>query len=70
MPYAHAAIIGYNPHRYPGRGSAIFFHVTTGSATAGCVSLPSPQVVAVLRWLNPSKRPRIIMGPESAVTYR
>ncbi|HEV2891787.1 MAG TPA: L,D-transpeptidase family protein [Frankiaceae bacterium] len=70
VPYAHAAIVGYNPHRWAGRGSAIFLHVTTGSATAGCVSLPASQVVPLLRWLNPSKRPRIIMGPEAAVTYR
>lgn len=70
VPYAYAGIIGYNLERKPGAGSAIFLHVTTGSATAGCVSLPSSQVVPALRWLNPSKRPRIIMGPESAVTYR
>jgi len=70
VPYAYAGIIGYNPHRYPGAGSAIFLHVSTGSSTAGCVSLPASQVVPLLRWLNPSKRARIIMGPESAVTYR
>lgn len=69
-PYAYAGIIGYNPQRTPGAGSAIFLHVTTGSATAGCVSLPSSQVVPLLRWLDPAKRPRMIMGPESAVTYR
>ena len=69
-PYAHAGVIGYNPHRYPGQGSAIFLHVTTNSATAGCVSLPASQVVPLLRWLDPAKRPRMIMGPESAVTYR
>jgi hypothetical protein len=34
------------------------------------VSLPAAEVVPLLRWLNPSKRARIIMGPESAVTYR
>ncbi|HEX8003464.1 MAG TPA: L,D-transpeptidase family protein [Mycobacteriales bacterium] len=69
-PYAYAGVIGYNPHRYPGQGSAIFLHVTTGSATAGCVSLTAAQIVPVLRWLDPAKKPRMIMGPESAVTYR
>jgi L,D-peptidoglycan transpeptidase YkuD (ErfK/YbiS/YcfS/YnhG family) len=66
--YAYAAVIGYNRSRTPGRGSAIFFHVGTGGATAGCVSLPAAQVVSVLRWLDPAKQPRFILGPESAVT--
>lgn len=67
-PYAYAAVIGYNMARTPGKGSAIFFHVGTGGATAGCVSLPSSQVVSILRWLDPAKKPRFVMGPESAVT--
>jgi hypothetical protein len=58
------------PRPTPGAGSAIFLHVSTGSGTAGCVSLPSSQVVALLRWLNQFEGPRVIMGPESAVTYR
>ncbi|MDQ1713534.1 MAG: hypothetical protein QOE45_2984 [Frankiaceae bacterium] len=67
--YAYAAVIGYNTAtRTPGRGSAIFFHVTTGSATAGCVSLPASQLVPVLKWLGESTRPRFVLGPESAVT--
>lgn len=69
-PYAYAAFIGYNLARTPGYGSAIFFHVTTGGATAGCVALPQSQVVSVLRWLDPAKNPRFVMGPESAVTFR
>lgn len=66
-PYAYAAVIGYNLARRPGYGSAIFFHVTTGRATAGCVSAAWWQVVNVLRWLDPAKRPRFVMGPESAI---
>ena len=66
--YAYAAVIGYNTAREPGRGSAIFLHVSAGRATAGCVSLPSERLLAVLRWLDPAKKPRVIMGPESAVT--
>jgi L,D-peptidoglycan transpeptidase YkuD (ErfK/YbiS/YcfS/YnhG family) len=68
--YAYAAVIGYNTGlRRPGYGSAIFLHATTGSATAGCVSLPASQLVPLLRWLEWSKRARVVMGPESAVTY-
>ena len=48
--YNYAQVIGYNESRTPGKGSAIFFHVDTGGGTAGCVSLPSSALLAVLRW--------------------
>ena len=57
--YDYAAVIGYNTARVPGRGSAIFLHVGTGTATAGCVSLPPAQLLDVLRWLKPADNPRI-----------
>ena len=57
--YNYAAVIAYNTARVPGLGSAIFLHVGTGGATAGCVSLPASQLVKVLRWLRPAANPRI-----------
>jgi L,D-peptidoglycan transpeptidase YkuD (ErfK/YbiS/YcfS/YnhG family) len=48
--YDYAQVIGYNETRTPYRGSAIFLHVSTGGATAGCVSLPSSSLVALMRW--------------------
>jgi L,D-peptidoglycan transpeptidase YkuD (ErfK/YbiS/YcfS/YnhG family) len=60
--YDYAAVIAYNPARVPGRGSAIFLHVGTGSATAGCVSLPRAELVRVLRWLRPADHPRITIS--------
>lgn len=57
--YDYAAVIAYNTARVPGLGSAIFLHVGTGSATAGCVSLPERELLTVLRWLNPRRSPRI-----------
>jgi L,D-peptidoglycan transpeptidase YkuD (ErfK/YbiS/YcfS/YnhG family) len=60
--YDHGAVIAYNTDRTPGLGSAIFMHVSNGGPTAGCVSLPSSQLVEVLRWLDPSRSPRIILG--------
>jgi L,D-peptidoglycan transpeptidase YkuD (ErfK/YbiS/YcfS/YnhG family) len=57
--YRYFAVIDYNAHPIvPGRGSAIFLHVAVG-ATAGCVSLPEPRLVRLLRWLRPSARPSI-----------
>ena len=55
-------MIAYNTARTPGLGSAIFLHVSTGGPTAGCVSLPAGQLVEVLRWLDPARRPRIVVG--------
>jgi L,D-peptidoglycan transpeptidase YkuD (ErfK/YbiS/YcfS/YnhG family) len=66
--YNYGAVIAYNTARTPHMGSAIFFHVSTGGGTAGCVSLPTSELLDVLRWMNPSKGARIIMGTESAVT--
>jgi len=57
--YDYAAVIAYNTARVPGLGSAVFLHVGTGSATAGCVSLPRAELIEVLRWLRPRANPRI-----------
>ena len=67
--YDYGAVIAYNTSPVvPGAGSAIFFHVSTGGPTAGCVSLPVGELLSVLRWLNPAAQPRIIMGTASTVT--
>ncbi len=60
--YDHGAVIAYNTARTPGLGSAIFLHVSTGGPTAGCVSLPAGRLVEVLRWLDPIRSPRIVLG--------
>jgi L,D-peptidoglycan transpeptidase YkuD (ErfK/YbiS/YcfS/YnhG family) len=57
--YDYAAVIAYNTARTPGLGSAIFLHVGTGTATAGCVSLPRAELIKVLRWLRPADHPLI-----------
>jgi L,D-peptidoglycan transpeptidase YkuD (ErfK/YbiS/YcfS/YnhG family) len=57
--YEYAAVITYNERRVRGRGSAIFLHVGTGTATAGCVSLSRSELLRVLRWLRPRDHPRI-----------
>lgn len=60
--YDYAAVIAYNTARVPGRGSAIFLHVGTGTATAGCVSLPRSRLIEVMRWLRPADRPQIAIS--------
>jgi L,D-peptidoglycan transpeptidase YkuD (ErfK/YbiS/YcfS/YnhG family) len=70
--YRYAAITGYNMSPIvPGAGSAIFLHRHSYDAsgntlpTSGCVSMAEPDLLAVLRWLDPSAHPRITMGPSS-----
>jgi L,D-peptidoglycan transpeptidase YkuD (ErfK/YbiS/YcfS/YnhG family) len=66
--YDDVAVIAYNTSRVPYKGSAIFLHVTHHSPTSGCVALPRRHVLTLLRWLRPSKHPRIIMGRTATVT--
>ncbi|MBL4932643.1 cell wall-binding repeat-containing protein [Clostridium paridis] len=54
----------YNPVR--GDGAAIFLHVSpkSGGGTGGCVGLSEPNLLNVMKRLDPSKNPRIIICPE------
>jgi L,D-peptidoglycan transpeptidase YkuD (ErfK/YbiS/YcfS/YnhG family) len=66
--YDDVAVIGYNLARTPKLGSAIFLHVTHHSPTSGCVALPRPELLRLLRWLRPEDHARIIMGRTATVT--
>lgn len=69
--YTHFAVINYNVpvvRTDPPRGSGIFLHqMVAGRATAGCVSLAQPDLLAILRWLDPAASPRIVLGPREAL---
>lgn len=62
--YDYAVVIDYNrdPVR-AGAGSAFFLHVQIPEPSAGCVTMPAAQLVALMRWLDPALHPRIAMGP-------
>lgn len=61
-------MIAYNTDPVvPGRGSGIFVHASTGRPTLGCVSLPLPQLLTLLRWLRPAQRPLIVMGTRRTI---
>jgi L,D-peptidoglycan transpeptidase YkuD (ErfK/YbiS/YcfS/YnhG family) len=65
--YNLAVAIDYN--RFPvvqGAGSGVFLHVTRGVPTAGCVSIDAPDLVTIMRWLQPADHPRILIGVSSA----
>jgi len=65
--YRYGVVIEYNMNPIiKGKGSAIFLHVRKrGEPTAGCVSMPEEMVLKILGWLDPAKKPLIIMGTES-----
>ncbi|MEY9844422.1 L,D-peptidoglycan transpeptidase YkuD (ErfK/YbiS/YcfS/YnhG family) [Streptacidiphilus sp. BW17] len=47
------------------RGGGIWFHVSDGNYTAGCVSNPENDMRLTERWLDPAAHPVIVMGPSS-----
>jgi L,D-peptidoglycan transpeptidase YkuD (ErfK/YbiS/YcfS/YnhG family) len=65
--YKYGVVIEYNTNPIiKGKGSAIFLHVwKRGGSTLGCVSMPEEMVLKILGWLDPAKKPLIIMGTES-----
>jgi len=65
--YPAMAVIDYNTPPVGPLGSGIFLHADTGSPSIGCVTLSLPDLVAVLRWLNPALHPVIVMGPDSVI---
>lgn len=48
-------------------GFSIYLHVNGTGSTAGCVSVALTDQLRVLRWLNPSMHPRIVMAPLSLI---
>jgi len=65
--YKYGVVIEYNTSPIvKGKGSAIFLHVwKDGGPTLGCVSMSEEMVLKILGWLDPAKKPLIIMGTES-----
>jgi len=61
--YDYFAVVDYNDSpTVPGRGSAIFIHLSVGEPTAGCIALPEAQLLTTLRWLEPGAHPLVVIG--------
>jgi L,D-peptidoglycan transpeptidase YkuD (ErfK/YbiS/YcfS/YnhG family) len=67
VAYRWSTFIEFNAPPQGALGSAVFLHLDTGGATAGCVSLGQDDLLAVLRWLDPARAPVIAMGPADYV---
>lgn len=50
-----------------GKGGGIWLHVDHGGPTQGCVSLPRGRMKELLRWLDPVKKPVVVMGDAQAL---
>ncbi len=49
-------------------GGGIFLHVTNGKVTAGCIAVPESTMRQILQWLDPNRKPVIVIGTQSAIT--
>jgi L,D-peptidoglycan transpeptidase YkuD (ErfK/YbiS/YcfS/YnhG family) len=70
--YKVGVVIEYNMNPIVrGKGSAIFLHVWRGDGkpTLGCVAMAEDKILRLLGWLDPGKRPLIIMGTESELRF-
>jgi L,D-peptidoglycan transpeptidase YkuD (ErfK/YbiS/YcfS/YnhG family) len=67
--YDYFAVVEYNRLPVvPGRGSAIFLHVSIGAPTTGCVALPRVDLLRVMRFLRPSQHPLIDISTRQLLT--
>jgi L,D-peptidoglycan transpeptidase YkuD (ErfK/YbiS/YcfS/YnhG family) len=70
VAYPYLAVIEFNEHPIRrGRdapGSGIFLHSWEGVPTAGCVAIHRSQLLTLLRWLAPSRRPVIAISVSRA----
>ena len=46
----------------PGPGGGIWLHVDNGAATLACVTVAEADMVTILRWLDPSQHPVIVLS--------
>ena len=60
--YDYAVNIAHNPQRIPGKASAMFLHVTDHAPTEGGVAIEEGSMRDILRWLDPAKNPKIVIG--------
>jgi L,D-peptidoglycan transpeptidase YkuD (ErfK/YbiS/YcfS/YnhG family) len=57
--YKYCMVIEYNTQPVvPGKGSAIFFHLSNPvmGPTAGCVAIPEKHMLPILQWMQPNQQ--------------
>jgi D-alanyl-D-alanine dipeptidase len=63
--YRWGAVIDFNPSGLRGAGSCVFLHIWAGQGvgTSGCTAMPENQLIDILVWLDPSRKPVIVELP-------
>ncbi|MEN6616530.1 MAG: L,D-transpeptidase family protein, partial [Syntrophorhabdus sp.] len=64
--YKYGIVVEYNTDPViPGHGSAIFVHIWKDSktSTSGCIAISEENILKLLRWLDPAKKPVIVLEP-------
>ena len=71
--YPYLAVINYNINPIvagsDAPGSGIFLHAWMDAPTQGCVALPVPDLLRVLRWLEPTRHPVIEIGTDAELGH-
>ncbi|MET9325476.1 L,D-transpeptidase family protein [Tsukamurella sp. NPDC003166] len=60
--YDYAVHFNNNPAHTPGKGGAMFLHVTDGKPTLGCVAISRDGMITLLKWLAPAHNPVLVTG--------
>jgi len=65
--YRIGVTVGHNRGALPGAGSCIFLHLqkAPGAPTSGCTSMAMTELRTIVRWLDPTKSPRLVQIPRS-----
>lgn len=68
--YKWGVVVDHNAAAIPGAGSCIFLHIWEGASlsTTGCTAMAENDLVRLLRWLDPTRRPVLVQMPRA--TYR
>ncbi|MCX6847865.1 MAG: L,D-transpeptidase family protein [Verrucomicrobia bacterium] len=62
--YRWGAFVAHNSTNTPGGGSCIFLHIWRGPGkpTSGCTAMSEDDLVRILKWMDPSKQPRLVQS--------
>ena len=65
--YKWGVVVEHNARAIRGAGSCIFLHIWKDSSTAttGCTAMQEKDLVGLLRWLDPKRRPVLIQMPRA-----
>ena len=65
--YKWGIFVEHNTPPRPGAGSCIFIHIWKDPATAttGCTAMAEPDLISLLRWLDPAAQPVLVQMPRA-----